>query len=192
MCGEYGTERHRPHYHFIMFNLPKKLMNPDELTHCWTTKNPEAGFVHYGEANVKTMSYTAGYIMKRAFKPLDIIDTDTGEIITDDRQPEFSLMSKGMGLNFQTPQMEAHLKAHLRTTLPLNGFTYSLPRYIKDRIFTKAEKLEIQQQAEKDQEHYFQTVLKGDYRQQDQIIQDKIRKYHKEMKQYELHNRNKF
>ena len=47
-------------------------------------------------SNDLTINYVSGYIMKDNIKP---------QTKWDDRQREFSLMSKGMGLSYLTPQM---------------------------------------------------------------------------------------
>ena len=47
-------------------------------------------------SNDLTINYVSGYIMKNNIKPINK---------WDDRQKEFSLMSKKMGLSYLTPQM---------------------------------------------------------------------------------------
>lgn len=59
----------------------------------------------------------------------------------DDRIREFSLMSKGLGVNYVTPAMK---KYHQQTMTGLHihpgGRIQSLPRYYRERIFTSEER----------------------------------------------------
>ena len=58
----------------------------------------------------------------------------------DDRQREFSLMSKKMGLNYLTPQMIQFYKDRQLTAIQKeNGHFISMPRYYKEKIFNKLE-----------------------------------------------------
>lgn len=74
-CGEYGTEKQRPHYHLIIFNLQlpaDSFYNPRVnwenniyyqnkiIEECWTD-----GISNIAEANWETMAYTARYITKK-------------------------------------------------------------------------------------------------------------------------------
>ena len=92
MCGEYGSKTNRPHYHAILFNLPHSVIkNPLLVEQQW-----KHGHIMLAENNQKTMNYVAGYVTKNTWKPIGN---------NDDRVPEFSLMSKKMGLSYLTPQM---------------------------------------------------------------------------------------
>ena len=138
--GEYGSSGDRPHYHAIMFNLPGTYMaNPDILTKVW-----DKGIIDIGTCTGASIAYTTKYIMSGAWEPVDIVDTNTGAIIEDDRQPHFSLMSKGLGSTYLTPAMVRYHKERLHSfiTLP-GGYLTALPRYFRDRIFTSVEKKEI-------------------------------------------------
>ncbi|QCS36950.1 replication initiation protein [Tortoise microvirus 32] len=77
VAGEYGGRTNRPHYHIILFNAVLELIQP-----AWNL-----GSVHYGEVNEASVGYTLKYMCKPARIPLHA---------NDDRQPEFSLMSKGL------------------------------------------------------------------------------------------------
>lgn len=84
-CGEYGSTNHRPHYHIVLFNAKTDTIQP-----AWT--NPENGLhigsIHYGAVNGASVGYTLKYMSKQGKIPMHK---------NDDRQPEFSLMSKGIG-----------------------------------------------------------------------------------------------
>lgn len=72
--GEYGGRTNRPHYHIIIFNVQRELIQK-----AWNMGN-----VHYGEISEASVGYTLKYVCK------------PGKVKskTDDRQREFSLMSK--------------------------------------------------------------------------------------------------
>lgn len=76
LCGEYGGKTKRPHYHAIIFNLDRLA----PLEESWNI-----GAIHYGEVNEASVGYTLKYMDKPRTIPLHR---------NDDRQPEFSLMSK--------------------------------------------------------------------------------------------------
>jgi len=78
--GEYGGRTKRPHYHAIIFNGNVELMQ-----NAWPF-----GQLHYGDVSGASVGYTLKYITKPKTVPLHR---------NDDRTPEFSLMSKGLGKN---------------------------------------------------------------------------------------------
>lgn len=79
--GEYGGRTWRPHYHILIFNANIKLIQP-----AW-----QLGQVHYGTVSGASIGYTLKYISKSNRIPVHK---------NDDRQREFSLMSKGLGSNY--------------------------------------------------------------------------------------------
>lgn len=139
-CGEYGGSTTRPHYHAIVFNLPQSYIEkPEKLEKTWTH-----GHIHITHSNQLTIGYVAGYVLKGGYTPTEEINKETGEITPDSRQKEFSLMSKKMGLNYLTPQMLQYYKSrNIGAIVTDNGQILSMPRYFKDKIFTKEEKQKI-------------------------------------------------
>lgn len=75
LAAEYGGKTKRPHYHAIIFNSSVELFQPS-----WPL-----GHIHYGEVTGASIGYTLKYISKPSRVPMHK---------NDDRQPEFSLMSK--------------------------------------------------------------------------------------------------
>ena len=130
--GEYGPHTQRPHYHIVMFNLDSKYLDrPNLLAQIW-----DKGHIQIGQAKPGSMAYVSGYTQKEGIK--------VGEIEGDDRLPEFSLMSKKMGLNYLTPQMIQYYRNHRLTALKVEGGKFiSMPRYYKEKIFSKRELNEI-------------------------------------------------
>lgn len=122
-CGEYGGKTFRPHYHIILFNADINLISP-----AWNLGN-----VHFGQVNEASVGYTLKYINKSSRIPLHQ---------NDDRQKEFSLMSKGIGKNYLNDKMIRWHKQVLPERVFCNlkdGKKIAMPRYYKDKIYTKEE-----------------------------------------------------
>lgn len=115
MCGEYGDELGRPHYHALLFgyrpadekfykkdNLGNKLFTSDFLEKVWGK-----GFCPYGQVTVQSAAYVARYTTKKingkqaesvndqGMKYYERLSTD-GEIIPI--QPEYAKMSLNPGI----------------------------------------------------------------------------------------------
>lgn len=122
--GEYGTKNFRPHYHLILFGLE----DPEFIAQSWTS-----GSVHIGQVSGASIAYTCKYIAKPSRIPLHK---------NDDRIPEFSLISKGIGSSYLTPQMVAYHTADLErnfVTLPGN-VKIAMPKYYRDKILDDQQK----------------------------------------------------
>jgi len=135
-CGEYGSKTYRPHYHAILFNLPHNLINnPTQVYDTW-----KHGHIMIAPNNEKTTNYVAGYITKQTFERRDHYDINSGLITADDRQQEFSLMSKNMGLSYLTPEIKKFYRdTKTFVIVKENGELISMPRYYKNHIFTSEE-----------------------------------------------------
>lgn len=160
-CGEYGGKTLRPHYHIILFDADIEKIQP-----AWNL-----GHVHYGDVSGASVGYTLKYINKTKKIPLHQ---------NDDRQPEFALMSKKIGINYLTPQMvNWHKKGkHLYAVIE-DGKKISLPRYFKDKIWnSRWDKttiqlmgIELEKQIDKETNYfisknpmYFHNKLQSDIR----------------------------
>lgn len=137
--AEYGGRTLRPHYHIIMFNS-----DPANITRAWTLDKVPIGQIHFGEVNEASCGYTLKYIHKAKKIPLHA---------NDDRVPEFSLMSKKLGANYMTKQMIKWHKKGKRMFIQIeDGKKISMPRYYRDKIWSKIEKqvigLDIQKEAD--------------------------------------------
>lgn len=137
--GEYGTDNFRPHYHALIFNLESEF----DVSNAWTadkrsTEIPEAlGQCHFGTVTGASVGYTLKYISKRGRIPLHR---------NDDRVPEFALQSKRLGSSYID---EASIKWHFsdltnRMHIPIEGGKkISMPRYFKDKIYSKEQRRAI-------------------------------------------------
>lgn len=104
MCGEYGEEFSRPHFHACLFgvNFPdrvrfgKSLFRSALLERLWPHGHSSIGAVTFESA-----AYVARYVMKKvtgdaAEAHYRFVDPDTGEVF--DRTPEFCHMSLKPGI----------------------------------------------------------------------------------------------
>jgi len=160
--AEYGTQTQRPHYHIILFNSDEISINGS-----W-----KQGHVYFGKVELASIGYALKYLTKE--DPHE----HTG------REKPFTLMSKGLGKSYLTPQMIKYHKADMvnRFCIKLkDGKTIPMPRYYKDKIYTKSQRKAIGQHHENLlQQHYSTTnlsTLLKEAKQNDLISQEKTRKY---------------
>lgn len=161
-CGEYGARFHRPHYHAIMFNLPKPMSERSELIEVIWSK----GRTQIDPVNDGSIKYVVGYVHK-PFVPLE------GHEDIDDREPHFQLMSKGLGKNFLTDAQVKYQKSKLNPYLVVqDGQKMAMPRYYKDKIFSDKEKEILSRKA---REHLRDFVLTPEWT--EHVIDSNRRKY---------------
>lgn len=181
-CGEYGTLHLRPHYHLIMFNLEPFYALRSEFVakNIWTH-----GKVDIVPSNLSTINYTVGYVMKGSWKPFADsecnFDELTGEILSDDRQPEFGMMSKNLGLSYlDEATWDYHLDRMIGYVEAPNGALLAMPRYYRDKIFSKEEKLELRKEAEMIRQFDWETFANIDYDHEAEKKKSKLRTFEKQ------------
>lgn len=150
MCGEYGDQTHRPHYHACLFNIgfPDKLFwtdkggntlyTSDTLSELWGMGNALVG-----ELTFQSAAYVARYCTKKIAqypksvqdKYYEVIDPETGEV--RHREPEFSHMSLRPGIG------GPWIKKFMTDCFPMgevivNGKKAKAPRYY-DRMFKQSD-----------------------------------------------------
>ena len=109
MCGEYGENTHRPHYHACIFGIDfddkvpfhrsssnSVLYRSDLLDKLWSM-----GHASIGELTFESAAYTSRYITKKLIGSDDksgnnFVNIDTGEVF--ERVPEFTRMSLKPGI----------------------------------------------------------------------------------------------
>lgn len=129
LCAEYGSQTMRPHYHAIIFNA-----NEEEITKAWTYENENIknGHIHFGTVGGASINYTVKYMMKDKKIPLHR---------NDDRNPEFAIMSQGLGKSYMTKEMITwHRNNKASYTVQEGGIKNALPRYYRDKIFSEEER----------------------------------------------------
>jgi hypothetical protein len=132
VCGEYGTKRMRPHYHLIIFNADK-----EKVEQAWTLDRRPLGQIYIGDVNEASIGYTLKYMTKKGKIPMHQ---------NDDRQKEFSLMSKGIGTNYLTDNMIKWHKSNIEERMYCNikgNKKIAMPRYYKDKIYSEFDKIRI-------------------------------------------------
>lgn len=139
-CGEYGHRRKRSHYHIILFNVGYI----SSIRKAWATAIVEKGvtidYIPFGSVDIQddvnstNIEYTLKYICKT--------DGKAGSMGNDNRIPEFSLMSKGLGKNFITPQIESFYNRRLDLAYVINekGHKISMPKYYVNKMMTEETK----------------------------------------------------
>nr|UQB76416.1 replication associated protein [Flumine microvirus 27] len=127
--GEYGTQRHRPHYHIILFNAQLDL-----IAKAWSIDGKMIGHIHYGTVGAASVGYSLKYISKPSKIPLHQ---------NDDRQKEKALMSKGLGANYLTPSMVYWHRQDIDNRMYVtvsDTQKAAMPRYYKQRIYKDYER----------------------------------------------------
>lgn len=132
-CGEYGGQFGRPHYHVLLFNrgfssdgrFYKSGKRPSDTLYLSKTLDDlwRLGLCSYGDITYESCRYVAGYV----------IDKITGEKSADwyaGRQPEFSLMSKGIGASYY--QKYAH-EIYAHDSVVVSGRERRPPRYYDEK-----------------------------------------------------------
>jgi len=168
--GEYGTRTLRPHYHIIMYNLPRDMVEAIQLS--W-----QNGFVQIGTVNRGSIHYVTKYHVNKNIHP-------------EGSEPSFAVMSRkpGIGLNYVHKYQSYHDGEIDRCfLLHPGGIKSRLPRYYKDRLYSDAEREQIGQIArekysrwssdEEIEKHYRNNPDKNFYEYHQEKILDKIRKY---------------
>lgn len=125
--GEYGELRHRPHYHLIMFNV----RNVENIKKAWPL-----GHVHIDECNNNTIDYTLKYLHKEN-------KNYWWKVKKYGALQEFSLSSKNIGKNFLTRETIRYYRRNptISYATTKRGYRISLPKYYRDKIFKKGERL---------------------------------------------------
>lgn len=173
--GEYGTQFMRPHYHAIVYNMPHSLLqNSETLAELWGH-----GSIDIAKAEGGSMRYTVGYIMQNGFTPTQD---------DDDRHPTFQRQSKGLGKEYLTQQM---VNYHLTLELPIitqpGGTILKMPRYYKEKIFSKLERKKMAEDYQKANNLDLTQYLNYDYNKEVSQKKDSVRRHEKQQRQNKKH-----
>lgn len=146
MCGEYGGDFGRPHFHAMLFgtDFDDKVLHAKtgSGSYIYRSKTLESlwtfGFSSIGDATFETAAYVARYVMKKvtgkaAKGHYEIVDCESGEI--SDRTPEFNRMSLKPGIGGAWfDKFSADVYPH--DFVVVNGVTAKPPRYY-DRLLKR-------------------------------------------------------
>lgn len=156
MCGEYGEQLGRPHYHGCFFGLDfpdrryagKTQSGAEKFTSETLNRLWGLGDTQVSDFNFKAAAYTARYIMEKvtgdeAVGYYQKVDVDSGEVFAV--APEYCSMSKKPGLG------AVYLERFGRDILTsgscvLDGREVSPPRFYEKRLrkFVEFESVEFQ------------------------------------------------
>lgn len=136
IAGEYGDRTKRPHYHGIFFGLKpedgvwyKNQKGNAYFKSEWLTNIWGKGFVDFSPAGPGSYAYVTQYVNKKA-----IGAEQNAKYWMQGREPEFRIMSKGIG--------EEYLKEHMKEILETDNITCAggrqkrPPRYF-DKLLDK-------------------------------------------------------
>lgn len=135
-AAEYGSSRHRPHYHLLLYNFKPQ----DEEV--WQngsrfSKSLEdlwgSGTVDIGDVSPASCAYVAGYAGKKGYgrnlARYEVVDTVTGEVT--EKRREFCHMSKGIGAGVYAKYPSDFFPADLAI---VDGNKYQVPRYFYEKL----------------------------------------------------------
>lgn len=123
LCGEYGENTCRPHYHVIFFNLPQEPLKV--LFDSW-----QHGLIHIGEVTPRSIRYTLKYIMQGKK------NSSLHEYV----QRPFALMSKGLGVGYVISRKNGIVMILRAIMLCRKEEKTRLPRYFRDKLYSKTDK----------------------------------------------------
>lgn len=137
LCGEYGDQFSRPHYHVLLFGIDfshdYEYNNKDsrpkvvELQDTWTL-----GHVHVAPLNYEIACYVARYCTKKQEKEIDYCDKKTGVVL----QKEFTRMSRRPGIAHDWIKKNS-FDTYKTDTVVVNGDNVSRPPRYYDKVFKK-------------------------------------------------------
>lgn len=150
LVGEYGTKTKRPHYHILLFNYPK--CKEHHIIDCWSHNNTPKGHVKIGNITAPSIHYVTKYHVNKTSFP----EHANKCFVSMSRRP-------GIGAKYIDEYKDYH-KGNLSRAYvtQLGGEKRRLPRYLKDKLYTKIERLKmnvnndirIQQKEEEDMQHH--------------------------------------
>jgi len=132
-AGEYGDEKNRPHYHAIIYNASRTVIEKS-----WTL-----GHTQVVPASEESIAYVTKYLDKR------ISDPEGQKRAKKVKLPEYNEMSEKIGYSYIEKNKEWHLKNPdvLYVTTP-KGFKIPMPRYYREKIFNYDQRIEQAQMVE--------------------------------------------
>lgn len=123
--GEYGGETKRPHYHMLLWtDCP-----PERLEAIW-----KLGRIHFGRITMASAMYTLKYIIQPKVRETDGIEKTRAQF------------SKGIGISYLTENV---YNWHTDDEDNPNFYSYidgkrlALPRYYRNKIFTKKQQRKV-------------------------------------------------
>lgn len=131
MCGEYGSQTSRPHYHMLLLNQDfpdKRLVKSGAKYNLYDSKRLSRlwpfGTHTIGDVTFESAAYTARYCMKK---------NQNGKTVSDGRLPEYIDMSRNPGLGTgYFDRFKDEMLSH--DTIIVNGYPNAIPRFYDNRL----------------------------------------------------------
>lgn len=139
LVGEYGTETKRPHYHGIFFNLPvfEKSFANNSIISEYVHKAWKLGQVHVGTVTPESINYVTKYVIDKE-KEYEVVEKP------------FCLLSKRPAIGSNYSEYASYHRKRMQFYAIVDGKKVNLPRYYRDKFFSKMEK-EIRNKKLKDE-----------------------------------------
>lgn len=143
LCGEYGTETHRPHYHAIVYGLHLDDLRPipgsrdpnyqtsDKLQRTWSVKDKSCytplGFVLVAPVTWQSCAYVARYVTKKLYGKEAEFYENFGLC------PEFTRCSRrpGLGREYFDDHPDCCSKPFLYLSTEEKGVKFPPPKYFQ-------------------------------------------------------------
>ena len=135
-CGEYGSDKDRPHYHAIIYGVGLDRNDKRIMRECWPYCDWTVESIKrksFGVVTPKSINYVAGYIHSKLSGKMAIEQYDeTG------REPVFRLISQGIGKQFALDNQE-----QIRENMCITQFgsKLTIPRYYINKLELDTEPL---------------------------------------------------
>lgn len=142
-CGEYGENTNRPHYHLIVYGLSVKhpvfkplvqMKGAVDLGSVW-----DLGYVMAAPVTPNHCNYVAKYCLKK-------LGGAKAEEYYQGREPEFSLSSRGIGLEWAKKH---HDRLVRDMCVKIGKSVSAIPRYYVDKVFDLVDKVKRQRYIKK-------------------------------------------
>lgn len=117
LVSEYGGTTYRPHYHAIIYGL--SYHDHQVIYDAW-----KKGNIKLGTVTDASIHYVTGYLISKDSTP-------------DGAERVFSLMSKGLGKKHIEENRDHYGKLNQVYVKTENGIIHSMPRYYREKLFTK-------------------------------------------------------
>lgn len=139
IVGEYGEQFGRPHYHMLLFNLPRFFDLKGLLIKSWTLCSPTQWSMPnvIGEITDASINYCAKYCV-----------SNSNEVPYKFRTFMLSSRKPGIGGTISIEKLSSHMREGTLTNVirDVGGYPLLLPRYYSDKIFNEEEKVELKEQ----------------------------------------------
>lgn len=148
--SEYGGKKGRPHYHLLIFNIPR-----DIDVYLLTRKSWSFGRISASLINNARIGYCANYMYgKSELMPDEFVDETNNIFMLASRRP-------GIGYNYITQEIIDYHNRGLINYVTDDSKKQALPRYYKDKLFDESTLKLVQHKSYKEaQEKRAEEILK--------------------------------